>query len=109
MLEPLIGSRNRERVLLFIRARGAGYARQIALFFNCSLNPIQKQLEGLEFGGVLIGRRVGRTRLYSFSPRYPFRRELQALLDKTLAFYPTDESERLLMDRKRPRRGGKPL
>ncbi|MBI2330848.1 MAG: hypothetical protein HYU84_01485 [Chloroflexi bacterium] len=51
---------------------------------------------------------VGRTRLYTFNPRYPFLRELLALLEKALAFYPREEQERLLMNRRRPRRKGKP-
>jgi len=57
---------------------------------------------------VLVSRKVGRTRLYTFNPRYPFRDELQALLEKALAFYPADIRERLLYNRRRPRRRGKP-
>lgn len=109
MLEPLLGSLSRERVLVFISARDEGYAREIACFFKTDLDPIQKQLEKLEFGGVLISRMVGRTRLYTFNPRYPFLAELKALLEKALAFYPEDEREELLMNRRRPRRSGKPF
>jgi hypothetical protein len=109
MLEPLLGSVNRERVLMFIFARKEGYGRQIASFFNTDLDPIQKQLERLEYGGVLISRSAGRTRLFSFNPRYPFLDELEALLEKALSFYPEDERGNLTMNRKRPRRSGKPL
>ena len=109
MLEPLLGSTNAERVLLFITARSEGYAREIATFFDTGLYGIQKQLEKFENGGVLASRLVGRTRLYSLSPRYAFRRELQALLDKALTFYPEEEQARLRVVRRRPRRKGKPL
>ncbi len=108
MLQPLLGSTNSERVLLYLLARGEGYAREIAAYYAASLNPIQKQLEKLELGGVLVSRSVGRTRLYVFNPRYPFLAELQSLLKKALAFYPPDEQERLQMNRRRPRRKGKP-
>jgi len=109
MLEPVLGSVSRERVLIFIMARKEGYAREIARFFDTDLNPIQKQLERLEVGGVLVSRTVGRTRLYEFNPRYPFLKELRDLLEKALSFYTEEEREQLLMNRRRPRRRGKPL
>jgi predicted transcriptional regulator len=108
MLEPILGSANRERVLVFLLAREEGYARQIARFFETDLFPIQDQLEKLEAGGVLVSRSVGRTRLYEFNPRYAFLGEVRALLEKALTYYPEHEQERLLMNRRRPRRRGKP-
>lgn len=109
MLEPLLGSVNAERCLVFILAREQGYASEIAKFFDTDLSGIQKQLDKLETGGVLASYQVGRTRLYRFNPRYSFLRELQALLNKALGFYPAEEQERLRIVRKRPRRRGKPL
>jgi hypothetical protein len=109
MLEPVLGSRNSERVLIFILARGEGYPREIARFFDTDYYPIRQQLERLELGGVLVSRLAGRTRLYAFNPRYPFLRELKNLLKKALSFYPEDEQARLTMARQRPRRRGKPL
>ncbi|MDP2975723.1 MAG: hypothetical protein Q8N45_05855, partial [Anaerolineales bacterium] len=73
------------------------------------LDPIQKQLEKLELGGVLVCRTAGRTRLYTFNPRYPFLNELKSLLEKALSFYPEEERENLVMVRRRSRRRGKPL
>ncbi len=109
MLEPLLGSTNAERVLIFILVRKEGYIREIARFFGSDPDSIQKQLAKLETGGVLVSRPAGRTRLYSFNPRYPFLKELKALLEKALKFYPHEEQEQLLMNRRRPRRHGKPL
>ena len=109
MLKSLFGSVNRERVLIYILARGEGYAREMARFFETDLLGIQRQLENLENGGVLYSRQVGRTRLYSFNPRYPFLPELRSLLEKAISFYPEDMREKLLMARMRPRRKDKPL
>ncbi len=109
MLEPLLGSGTRERVLIFIFARESGYGTEISQFYDADITPVQKQLERLEQGGVLVSRPVGRTRVYSFNPRYPFRSELLALLEKTLAFYPADVRSALVVNRRRPRRAGKPL
>lgn len=108
MLEPILGSVNRERVLLFILARSEGYGREIARFFKTDINPIQKQLGKLELGGVLMSHSIGRIRLYSFNPRYPFLEELIPLLEKALSLYPEEEREKLILNRRRPRRGGKP-
>ena len=109
MLKSLFGSVNRERVLIYILARGEGYAREMARFFETDLLGIQRQLEKLENGGVFYSRQAGRTRLYSFNPRYPFLPELRSLLDKAISFYPEDVREKLLMGRMRPRRKDKPL
>ena len=108
MLEPILGSSNRERVLVYLDARGEGYAREIARFFGTNLYPIQDQLEKLEAGGVIVSKEAGRTVLYSFNPRYPFLPELQSLLEKALDFYPEHIKTQLLMNRRRPRRRGKP-
>lgn len=109
MLAPLLGSISSERVLLFLYAREEGYPREIARFFNTDLAPLQRQLIKLEIHGVLSSRMAGRTRLYSFNPRYAFKPEIEALLKKALEFYPPDDKEKLLMNRRRPRRSGKPL
>ncbi len=104
-----MGSVNKERVLLFISARGEGYPRDIARFFSTGLTPVQRQLELLERGGILVSRLVGRTRVYTFNPGYPLLPEVTSLLKKAITFYPEDERDRLLMARQRPRRSGKPL
>lgn len=109
MLEPILGSKNAERVLMFILARDQGYAREIARFCGADPDSIQKQLARLELGGVFVSKSEGRTRLYRFNQRYSFLKELKALLNKTLLFYPPEEQDRLLVVRRRPRRRGKPL
>ena len=109
MLEIILGSINSERVLIFMLARNEGYAREIARFFETNLSPIQKQLEKLERGGLLISHSVGRTLVYSFNPAYPFLPEIKKLLEKAISFYPQDEREGLTLNRRRPRRHNKPL
>jgi hypothetical protein len=102
MLEPILGSVNAERVLMYLMLNKEGYAREIARFYDADPDSIQKQLLKFETGGILISRKVGRTVLYRFNPRYAFLPELQQLLGKGLQFYPEDEREKLVMTRKRP-------
>jgi predicted transcriptional regulator len=109
MLEPIIGSEIRELILIFLAARKQGYAREIASFYNRSLSPVQNQLDRLENGNVLVSFSSGKTRVYSFNPRYPFLDELLNILSKALTFLPGEKQNELLLVRKRPRRKGKPL
>ena len=108
VLEPLFGSKNRERILIFIHAREEGYAREIARFYDTDYYPIYDQLGKLEAGGVIVSRKVGRTVIFQFNPRYALLNELRALLEKALSFYPEDLQEQLMFNRRRPRRKGKP-
>ncbi|HLA80687.1 MAG TPA: ArsR family transcriptional regulator [Thermoleophilia bacterium] len=108
MLEALLGSRNSERVLIFLFAREEGYATEIARFFQTDLYGVQRKLDGLEVGGIVVSRKVGRTRLYTFNPTYPLLPPLKALLERAIAFYPEKEREALFLNRRRPRRRGKP-
>lgn len=109
MLETILGSKVRESVLIYLAGRDTGYAREIASFYKYSLSPVQNQLDRLESGNVLVSVLSGRTRIYSFNPRYPFLKELKTLLNQALLFLPVDEQDKLLKSRRRPRRKLKPL
>ena len=110
MLEGIFGNASAEKVLLYIEQYEEGYATAIAnTFEDLSLNMAQRQLERFERAGPLISSLKGRTRLYTWNPRYPFRNELRALLKKALDQLPRSERERYFTQRRRPRRAGKPL
>lgn len=109
MLEALLGTKTREQVLQYLLAFDEGYAREITRFYDTTLTAVQKQLQGLENGGVLLSKMSGRTRIYFFNPRYAFLPELKTLLEKAKNYYPPELREKLEMQRKRPRRPEKPL
>jgi len=109
MLESIIGSKNRELILIYLAARKQGYAREIAAFYKKSLSPLQNQLDRLENGNILVSILSGKTRIYSFNPRYAFLNELLDLLKKAISFLPKERQDELLLIRKRPRRKDKPL
>jgi hypothetical protein len=109
MLANLLGSVNKERVLIYLAGRGRGYPREIARFFGAPLYPVQNAMDKLEAAGVVVSRAVGSTREYEFNPSYPARAELASLLDRALALYPRALRDDLLLTRSRPRRRGKPL
>ncbi|MBC8383056.1 MAG: winged helix-turn-helix transcriptional regulator [Candidatus Cloacimonetes bacterium] len=109
MLEGLFGSLYKERVLVFIFSRQKGYAREIAQFYNIALTPVLNQLKTLEENGILVSATRGKTIIYQFNPRYPFLQELKAMLEKLINFYPEDIKQKLLFNRRRPRRRNKQL
>lgn len=109
MLESILGSQVRELILIYLAARKQGYAREIAAFYKKSLSPVQNQLDRLENGNVLVSSLSGKTRIYSFNPRYPFLKELMNLLNKVISFLPKEKKDELFLIRKRPRRKEKSL
>ena len=110
MLEGIFGNASAEKVLLYLEQYEEGYATAIARTFDgLSLNMAQRQLERFERAGALVSALKGKTRLYTWNPRYPFRRELRALLGKALGELPASDQKRYLAERRRPRRAGKPL
>lgn len=109
MLEAIFGNATAERVLLYLENYEEGYAQAIAdTFDDVTLRMVQVQLARFERGGVLVSEQIGRTRLFSWNPRYAFRRELRALLRRALAALPESERRKFFMQRRRPRRAGKP-
>jgi DNA-binding transcriptional ArsR family regulator len=109
MLEPLLESSSKEKILIYIYTHGESYPREISVSLGYHVNTVQYQLLKLEGGGVLYSKLKGRVRLFGFNPRYPFKKELEALLAKALSFVPEEELDRLYRPRLRPRRTGKPL
>jgi len=109
MLEPLLDSPNKEKILLYLYTNGEAYPREIARSLGLNLSAVQNQLQKLESGGVLYSKHKGKVRLFGFNPRYPFKKELEALLEKALTFIPEEEKEKYYRPRLRPRRTGKPL
>jgi DNA-binding MarR family transcriptional regulator len=98
MIEVLFGSKNAERVLIYIYSRQEGYAREIARFYNTDLKSIQNQLDKMESAGILVSREAGRTRPYTFNPRYSLLAELKGLLEKAFSFYPMNLRQELVMN-----------
>lgn len=109
MLEPLFESTAKEKILLYLHTHGESYPREMARDLGFYINAVQYQLQKLERGGVLYSKLKGKVRLFGLNPRYPFRKELAAVLEKALLFVREEERLKLYRPRLRPRRTGKPL
>ena len=109
MFKALFGSDKKGKILLYLYTNGEAYASEIARVFIFHLNAVQNQLLNMERDGILYSKLKGRTRLFGINPRYPFKKELEALLEKALDFIPDKEREKFFTPRLRPRRTGKPF
>ena len=109
LLEALFGNRTAAWVLLFLQCYGEGHALRIAKTFGLGLNMTQRQLKRLEEAGILVSRRVGNVRLFTFNERNPTVRNLQQFLEAELSNLPEETQQQYFRQRQRPRRTGKPL
>lgn len=109
-LESLFGGKAATRVLLFLENYSEGYAREIARTFEMPVSEIQKQLVKFEVAGVLVSRKLGNARMYTWNPRDPSLGGLRQFLRATLEEgVPDADIKKFYRQRRRPRRPVKPL
>jgi len=109
MLEGLWGNPIIEKIFFTLLIYGEDYPLRMANNFEEPVNRFQQQLKRLEDNGIIVSRLIGNVRLYTFNPRYPFLKELKALISKAYEFIPDSEKDKYYKKRTRPRRAGKPL
>ncbi len=108
MLEGLFGNPVIEKIFFILFVYGEGYPLGMAKTFDEPVNKFQQQLKRLEESGIIVSRLVGKVRLYTFNPRYPFLDELKSLISRAYEYVPRNEKELYYRKRTRPRRAGKP-
>ncbi len=109
MLKAIFGSEQKGKILLYIYTHGESYPAEIGRALGRYIYGVQNQLMNLERSGMLCSRLRGKVRLYGINPRYPFKKELEALFEKLLLFVPEAEKIKLYKPRLRPRLSGKPI
>lgn len=93
MLEALFGNKTIEKILLFLFVNGKCYGTQLHKLLKTPLTPIQKALQRLENGGIIISYFEGKTRLYRFNPSFPLINEVETLLKKAYTLLPPQEKK----------------
>ena len=102
------GGQTRTRALLALRLLGDTYPRELSRLLELPVSGVQKALRSLEMDGLVVGRSVGRTRVYQLNPRHFAAEALAAYLAR-LAEPESWLRQRSAGLRRRPRRAGKPL
>lgn len=81
MLEALFGNSTAVLVLLYLERKGGLlYATEVATGMGIPLNMVQKQLERLERGGILISKREGKRKNYRWDTRFGLLTPMRQLL-----------------------------
>lgn len=93
MLTSLFGNKSIERILLFLLVNERCYPSLLQKKLNIALTPIQKGLERLEKGGIVVSSRMGKVKTYQFNQHYPFFNELEALLRQVYTHLPVHEKK----------------
>ena len=108
MLQTILGNKNAYLCLLYIYHYGEVYANMIANAQQAStMSPIVAQLKKLAEAGVISGRKVGRTTMYSFNERSSIVRLLKEMVKIEYDNILPQDKEKLFSIRSRPRRVGK--
>ena len=110
MLNVIFGNDNAERVLQYLLAKENGYLSEISQYYNIAPSILKKQIDKFEAGNVIVGKNIGRTRVFELNKRYPFIKELIALLKKARMVYSQEDRTNLLSPKRtRFRKNDKPL
>ena len=102
------GSRTRTRVLAGLELLGESYPRELARVLGAGLSAVQKAVRSLERDSLIVGRTMGRTRLYGINPGFYAVGELRSLA-RRVADADIELQECVRGLRRRPRMRGKPL
>lgn len=110
MLETILGNRNAYLCLIYLYHYGEAYPNMIAKALGeKTMTPIKAQLRRLQEGGVLKGRKVGQTTMYSFNERSTIVKLLREMVKIEYDTIPAKDKEKLFSIRSRSRREGKPV
>lgn len=107
-LSSPFGGLARTRVLVALRLLESSFPRELSRILDVPVSAVSRALAGLERDALVVGRLVGRTRVYVVNPGYFAKRELDGYLLR-LSDADADLRGRIAQLRRRPRRTGKPL
>jgi DNA-binding HxlR family transcriptional regulator len=109
MLDKIFGTKTASYTLLHLFHYGELHARGLSRDIEISLSTVQKQLKKFEDSGVVVSKKIGNTRIFSFNKKSPLTKPLMELVGIIHASMSVDDKEILFKSRKRPRRAGKPV
>lgn len=93
MLDVLCGSKTVQKILIYLFVNGKGYGAEIQRQLSTPLTPVQKGLQRLEKGGIILSYYEGKTKLFQLNPAFPLMPELDALLKKSFTLLPPQEKK----------------
>jgi DNA-binding transcriptional ArsR family regulator len=107
-LSSPFGGQARTRVLVALRLLDSSFPRELSRILEVPVSAVSRALVGLERDALVVGRLVGRARVYTVNPAYFAKRELDEYLLR-LSDADAELRARSVQLRRRPRKTGKPL
>jgi DNA-binding transcriptional ArsR family regulator len=108
ILSSPFGGQARTRVLVALRLLDSSFPRELSRILEVPVSAVSRALVGLERDALVVGRLVGRTRVYTGNPAYFAKRELDGFLLR-LSDADAELRAHVARLRRRPRTTGKPL
>lgn len=109
MLDTLLGNKSAQLIMLRLFRDCEIYAGLLAKDYNIGIKSFQNQLEKFEDANLLVSRKLGNLRLFSFNPQSPFVAPLKKLIELEYNALSKEDKEYIYPRRKRPRRKNKPI
>jgi DNA-binding transcriptional ArsR family regulator len=109
MIEVIFGNKTAAQVMLYLFHYGEAYANGLARDMEITLSQVQKQLDKFEVAGILVSKKVGTVRIYSFNPKLGVTKKIKELIQVFYEAIPLEQRQILFSERRRPRRKGKPV
>jgi DNA-binding transcriptional ArsR family regulator len=109
MLDKVLGSEVAMKIMFHLIHYGEIYPTAVANDYKLSLSAVQKQFERYEQAGILVSKLVGKTRVYFFNKKS---KAAIAFMNFIKIYYDglsIEDREKIFSERRRPRRGGKPV
>lgn len=109
MLNSIFGNKSAQLLMLRLYREKEVYAGALANDYNVGIKAIQNQLEKFEDANLLVSRKLGNLRLYSFNPQSSFVEPLMKLIEVEYNALSEKDKDYVYPRRMRPRRKNKPI
>lgn len=109
MLETIFGNKTAQLIFLRLLREEEVSAGQLSKDFGVAIAAFQNQLEKFENAGLLVSRKIGPVRLFSFNPQSSYVEALKNLVKVEYDKLGPKGLEYIFNRRMRPRKRGKEI
>lgn len=109
MLETIFGNKTAQLIFLRLYRENEISAGQLAKDFGIGIAAFQNQLEKFENAGLLVSRKIGPVRLFSFNPQSSYVDSIRNLVKVEYDKLGPKGIDYIFSRRKRPRKRGKKI
>ena len=109
MLETILGNKTAQLIMMRLFREDEVAAGTLAKDYNMAVRAFQNQLEKFEDAGLLVSRKIGNLRLFSFNKQSSYIQPLKELIRVEYEKLTDRDIEYFFPRRMRPRKRGKAI